>query len=203
MIFEAVFDIETKKLFSETETGDPAELGVSIVSVYSRSLDESRRLISDNLRSFWEQDFSDMWEVFSKADRIIGFNSLNFDVPALAPYAPNGFEGYKHFDLLDVIKKKTGRRFSLNSLARDTLSHEKTDVGTNAVYYWNQGDHESLRKLREYCEADVLITRDLYDYGFTHGQLKYTDKWNYQRTMDIDFSYPKKDSERPKQGSLF
>lgn len=202
-IFEVIFDIETKKLFSETETGDPAELGVSIVSVLSRSLDDNLKTINETMQSFWENDLPQMWEIFAKADRIIGFNSLNFDVPALAPHAPKDWAKYKHFDLLDVIKKSTGRRFSLNSLARDTLNHEKSDVGTNAVYYWNQGDPESLNKLKMYCEMDVAITRDLYDYGRKNGHLKYTDKWNYQRQFPIDFSYPKIKEEEVKQFSLF
>jgi hypothetical protein len=203
MIFEVFFDVETKKLFSDTATGDPAELGVSILSMCYRSLDENYQVISQTMTSFWEKNFNEMWPIFAKADRIVGFNSINFDVNALAPYAPPEFRKLKHFDILDEVKKITGRRFSLNSLAKDTLNNEKSDVGTNAVIYWNKGDNESLRKLKEYCEMDVAITRDLYDFGFKNKILKYMDKWNYVRTIPVDFSYPKIKSDDSKQFSLF
>jgi DEAD/DEAH box helicase domain-containing protein len=203
MFFEVIFDVETKKLFRDTISGDPAELGVSIVSVYHRTLDDNFHEVNGVMESFWEKDFPRMWPIFAKADRIIGFNSINFDVQALSPYSPPGFSTLKHFDILDVVKNVMGRRFSLNSLAKDTLGEEKTDVGTNAVIYWNKGDQESLNKLRFYCEADVTITRNLYDYGFKHNHLKYTDKWNNLKSMDVDFSYPKKIIPDSQQFSLF
>jgi hypothetical protein len=203
MIFEVFFDVETKKLFSDTLTGDPAELGVSILSMCYRSLDENFQVISQTMTSFWEKDFNEMWPLFAKADRIVGFNSLNFDVNALKPYAPADFSKLKHFDVFDEVRKVTGRKFSLNSLAKDTLHNEKSDVGTNAVTYWNKGDRESLEKLRMYCEMDVAITRDLYDYGFKNKELKYMDKWNYVRTIPVDFSYPKIKPNDSNQFTLF
>jgi DEAD/DEAH box helicase domain-containing protein len=203
MLFEIVFDVETKKLFRDTATGDPAELGVSIVSTYYRTVDEFRNIVNEQVESFWERDFPRMWPLFAKADRIIGFNSINFDVPALAPYSPPDFARLKHFDILDIVRNVTGRRFSLNSLAKDTLGEEKTDVGTNAVIYWNKGDEENLAKLKHYCEADVLITRNLYDFGFKNKYLKYTDKWNGVKSLEIDFSYPKPTAPDAQQFSLF
>jgi hypothetical protein len=203
MIFEVIFDCETKKLFRDTETGDPKELGVSIVSVYSRSLDESMHEIEGNMHSFWEKDFPSMWPVFEKADRIIGFNSINFDVPALSPYSPPTFATLTHFDIFKVIKETSGKRLSLNSLAKDTLGKEKNDVGTNAVIYWNKGDVESLAKLKKYCEMDVEITKELYDYGCKNGHVKFTNRFNEIQKIEIDFSYPVVKTEDPSQFSLF
>jgi DEAD/DEAH box helicase domain-containing protein len=203
MFYEIVFDVETKKLFRDTETGDPSELGVSIVSTYIRQLNEAFEEIAGTMQSFWEKDFPSMWPLFEKADRIIGFNSINFDVQALKPYAPANFAKLKHFDILDVVKNTTGKRLSLNTFAKDTLGKEKTDVGTNAVIYWNKGDEESLSKLRKYCEMDVEITRDLYDYGLKNRHLKYMDRFNGIQTMPIDFSYPKIRISNEKQYSLF
>jgi DEAD/DEAH box helicase domain-containing protein len=105
--------------------------------------------------------------------------------------------------MLDEVKKKLGHRLSLNALASQTLGAVKTDVGTNAVVYFAKGDVESLEKLRTYCEADVAITRDLYDYGRRHKQLKYLDRWNTLRTVDVDFSYPDTKNNIGKQTSLF
>ena len=85
MITEVIFDCETKKLFNEIGSNDPADLGVSIVSLYVRTVDDDQREISGNMYSFWEPDFPSMWPYFLQAKRIIGFNSIKFDVAALRP----------------------------------------------------------------------------------------------------------------------
>jgi len=87
MYNEVIFDLETKKLFSDISGNDPADLGVSIVSVYSRVLEKNLSEVEGNMQSFWEHDFDKMWPIFQEADRIIGFNSLGFDIPALKPHA--------------------------------------------------------------------------------------------------------------------
>ncbi len=199
MISELIFDVETKKLFSDITTDDPADLGVSIVSVYHRTLDDMFHEVNGKMQSFWERDFDAMWPLFASADRIIGFNSLKFDVPALQPYAKLDFFSLKHFDIMEMVRQKTGRRIGLSALAKETLGSDKTDVGTNAVIYWAKGDPASLQKLQTYCEADVALTRDLYDFGRKNNQLRYMDKWNNQTTIDVDFSYPKK-KENPQIG---
>jgi len=197
MISELIFDVETKKLFSDIPTDDPGDLGVSIVSVYTRMLNDVFDEVSGEMRSFWEKDFPSMWPLFEKADRIIGFNSLKFDVPALQPYTAMNFLSLKHFDIMEIVRQKIGRRIGLSALAKETIGDDKTDVGTNAVIYWAMGDGESLEKLQRYCEADVALTRDLYDFGRKNKLLKYRDKWNNVTTIDIDFSYPivKKDPQ--------
>lgn len=199
---EIIFDVETKKLFNEIEGNNPGDLGVSVVSLYERKIDPEFNELEGKILSFWEEDFPNMWPIFQEADRIIGFNSLKFDVPALNPYADFPFQKLKHFDILEQVKETLGRRLSLNVIAKDTLGAQKTDVGTNAVIYWNKGDKQSLEKLKKYCEADVIITRDVYDFGLKEGILKFTDKWNTPREIEVDFSYPKEETEE-KQTSLF
>ena len=199
MITELIFDVETKNLFSDITTDDPGDLGVSIVSIYTREINETCEEVSGEMRSFWEKDFDSMWPLFEKADRIIGFNSLKFDVPALQPYTTMNFLSLKHFDIMEIVRQKTGRRIGLSALAKETIGDDKTDVGTNAVIYWAKGDAESLTKLQMYCEADVALTRDLYDFGRKNKLLKYVDKWNNSTTIEVDFSYPKK-KEDPQIG---
>lgn len=203
MVTEIIFDVETKKLFSDITTDNPGDLGVSIVSTYKRTLDESLHETQGEMRSFWEQDFPLMWPWFEQADRIIGFNSLKFDVPALQPYYTQDFSKLHHFDIMDLVRQKIGRRISLNALAQETLGNTKIDVGTNAVIYWAKGDEESLAKLKKYCEADVALTRDLYDAGIQSHGLKYRDKWNGIATIDVDFSYPVIIQPDTKQIGLF
>jgi DEAD/DEAH box helicase domain-containing protein len=201
-MFEIVFDTETKKFFDEIEGYDAGKLGVSITSVYTRTLDSSFREIEGKMQSFWEKDFNEMFALFEKADRIIGFNSIGFDVPALSPYLPPHWPKLKHFDILAQIKNIAGKRMSLDSLAKATLGKSKNDNGVNAIKYWNEGTNESLAKLKKYCEMDVAITRDIYDHALRNGVLKYTDFWNEIREIKLDFSYPKEDSSTL-QHSLF
>src|SRR3989344_2809415 len=193
---EVIFDVETKKLFGDVADNDPALLGVSIVSVYSRTLDDNLSEVEGKMQSFWENDFVKMWPLFQEADRIIGFNSLGFDVPALTPYVNFPLTKLPHLDIMAKVKDVFGRRISLDAIAKETLDREKTDSGLNAVYYWQKGDKESLEKLQKYCEADVLITRDIYDFAFKNGHLLFKDKWNTLRRVEVDFSYPPEDPTR-------
>lgn len=201
MISEVIFDIETKKIFDDIEGNNPADLGISIVSTYKRQLDNNLKEISGIMESWFEEDFSKMWALFSNVDRIIGFNSLHFDVPAMAPLAPYDFKKLKHFDIMDHIKNALGFRLSLNAVASETLGHTKIDNGLNAVYYWQEHSVESLTKLKKYCEMDVLVTKEVYDFGLKNNKLKYKDKWNTPREIEVDFSYPK--TEAAPQMGLF
>lgn len=201
-MIEVFFDVETKKLFHEVESKDPALLGVSIVSVYTREIDGNQQEVKGELNSYWEKDFEQLWKVLHDADRVIGFNSIGFDALALQPYAPFSLSKLSHFDILEVVREKLGHRLSLNALASQTLNVAKTDVGTNAVVYFAKGDPESLQKLQSYCEADVMLTRDLYDFGVKHKHLKYLDKWNTPRLVEVDFSYPNLE-DTGRQTSLF
>ena len=90
-IVEVFFDLETKHWFDESGVTKLEDLGVSIVCLYVRP--------ENKMYSFWEKDFDQMWQIFRRANRIIGFNSLKFDVPVLAPYAPSDWVKLNHFDI--------------------------------------------------------------------------------------------------------
>jgi len=203
MIDEAIFDIETKKLFSEVENGDPALLGVSLVSVYLRKVDESQREIEGVMKSFWGNELLEFWPTLTHVKRIIGFNSLKFDVPVLKPLAPPAFTRLPHFDIMQSVREALGHNLSLRVLAEQSLGTSKTDSGTNAVMYWKSQDPADLAKLKSYCEADVLLTKDLYDYGVRNKHLKYVDKWNNPKTFAVDFSYPAEVINASRQIGLF
>ena len=197
MAWELFWDVETKSWFTDTGNYDPANLGVSVVSVYWRHGKD------EQLISFWERDFDAMWKLFRQADRIVGFNTLEFDIPAMKPYAPTDFTKLSHFDILHQIRSvNQGRGASLNAIAKETLGRAKTDDGANAMLYWQKGDPQSLTTLQKYCEADVLLTRDIYDFALKHKHLKFIDKWNNLRTVNLDFSYPEVTGP-VRQSSLF
>ena len=55
---------------------------------------------------------------------------------------------------------------------------EKTADGLQAVKWFRNGDMEKLVK---YCRQDVVVTRDLFDYGIQHGHLIYREKKSGRR----------------------
>lgn|GEM_PF-185028 len=209
IMIEVIFDVETQKLFEEIAERDPGKLLVSVVSVYRRELDENNREISGAMKSFWideakrEPRIGGMWPWFEEADRIIGFNSLGFDVPALQPLYKGDFGKLNHFDIMDEVKKVLGHRLSLDAIAKETLSKTKSGVGTQAVEWWKAGDEKSLNLLQKYCEMDVEVTKDVYDFGLENKKLKYMDRWNELREMEVDFSYLKEEPETETQMGLF
>lgn len=203
MYNEAIFDLETQKFFDEIEGFDASQLGASVVSVYRRTLNKNFEEIKGQMSSFWVDDLTGLWEVLSKADRIIGFNSIKFDCVVLRPYCPIDLTKLNHFDILTHVKEVNGRRVSLNSIAEQTLGMVKVDDPKNAIIYWQKKDKKSLQKLQYYCEQDVILTRDIYDYGLKHKKLKFKDYWNTLREIEVDFSYPKFEKSTVKQDSLF
>jgi DEAD/DEAH box helicase domain-containing protein len=205
MVTEVIFDLETQTFFDETGDFDPSKLGVSIVSLYKRRLDENFKEKEGEIISYWEDDLSGLWSHLTDADRIIGFNSKRFDVPVLKPYTTLDISKLPHLDILEEIKKVHGKRVSLNRIAKETLGESKNDVAANAPLYWKKHDKESLEKLKKYCEQDVIVTKGIYDYALANKLLRFKDYWNTLHEVKIDLSYP--DSFIPKskqiQTSLF
>lgn len=203
MYEEVIFDLETQKFFDDIEGTDPADLGVSILSMYVRTLDHNFKEIKGEMISFFESDLQKSWEYFKKASRIIGFNSKHFDVPCLRPYLPIELTKIPHLDILEVVRDVNGKRVSLNAIAKETLGDHKADDPRNAIVYWQKKDEESLRKLKFYCEEDVRLTKEVYDYGLKNKKLSFKDYWNDLKTIDVDFSYPVVDKPQEEQVSLF
>ena len=202
---EVIFDIETKNFFDDVNSHDPAALGISIISAYRREVDPTFKEINGEMKSFWEADFDNMWSWFEEADRIIGYNSLGFDVPAVNGVYKGDFAKLKHFDILKIIKDVFGHRIKLDSVAKECLGTGKIAGGADAVMWWAKGDSDSLANLKKYCEMDVEVTKGVYDYGMKNKKLKFKDHWNEMREIEVDFSYPKQEPIRvvEEQISLF
>lgn len=189
---EVIYDIETKKIFDDIKTNDPADLGISIVSAFRREVDELGNELSGEMKSFFEKDFGLMWPWFEEADRIIGYNSFGFDNPAMnGVYQKGDFTKLKHFDILEEIRKVFGHRVKLDSVAKESIGAGKIAGGLDAVAWWNKGDAESLANLQKYCEMDVEVTTKVYDFAMKNKKLMFKDRWNEFREIEVDFSYPK------------
>lgn len=182
-----VFDVETKKAFDEVGGYYPEKLGVSVSGVwYGEEGSEG------TLRGFREEEFSEMFKIFESADRIVGFNSIDFDMVALKPYYVGNLLKLPNFDILQEVEKKVGYRVKLDALAKETLGIQKGGNGLDAITYYHEGNWEKLTK---YCLEDVVITRDLYIHGLKHGELKFKNKWNEPVRVAVDFSYQDRKEE--------
>ncbi len=148
-----VFDIETKETFDEVGGYHPQKLTPSVVGLYSFDKDE--------LRCFEESEFGQMWPYFDNAGLIVGFNSDHFDIPILAKLYPP-LKDIQSLDMLAEIKNSAGHRVKLDSVAEATLGSNKTADGLEAINMFREG---RIQELKDYCNTDVAITRDIYKFG--------------------------------------
>lgn len=68
---------------------------------------------------------------------------------------------------------KIGRRLTLNNVAHTTLGKEKFGHGLMAIDYYLEGKWDELKK---YCLDDVMITKELFDFGEKNGETYYLDE---------------------------
>ena len=95
-----VFDVETKKSFDEVGGYHPEKLGVSVSGVWYGEEDST-----GTLRGFREEEFSEMFKIFESAERIVGFNSIDFDMAALKPYYLGDLLKLPNFDILQEVER--------------------------------------------------------------------------------------------------
>lgn len=164
---KVVFDIETKNTFSDVGSNDPAALDMSVVCIYDSA--------TDSYGSFIEKELPKLWPIFEKADLLIGFNIVHFDIPILNKYYSGDLNKIKSLDILKEVKNVLGRRIKLDTLAEATLGQNKSGDGLDAIRWWRKGE---IQKVRDYCIDDVRITKDLYDYARKNGHVKYRDGKN-------------------------
>ena len=120
-----VFDIETKNIFSDIQSDNPADLDISVVSIYDYN--------QDKYYSFLEQDFEKMWPFFKKADLLITFNGNHFDIPLLQKYCPFDLSTIKHLDIFSEVENSIHKKIGLNNIASSTLGIKKSANGLEAV----------------------------------------------------------------------
>lgn len=155
---EIVFDIETYGDIKNRE-----QLKVTMVSLYDYGVGE--------FRSFGEHQLNELWPVLEKAERLIGYNSKFFDIPILNKYYAGNLSIIPHLDILEKIKESSGKRFKLGDIAKATLQNiEKSGDGLQAQRWYEEGDMEKIKK---YCEQDVLVTKEVYEFGRKNRMLYY------------------------------
>ncbi|NIS81441.1 MAG: DEAD/DEAH box helicase [Anaerolineales bacterium] len=163
-----VFDLETKHLAHEVGGwSNIHHLGLSAAVI----LDVER----DQIMRFIEKDAERLIAEILSADRIVGFNLIRFDYEVLRPYGlvPDTDLHDRTTDLLLDIHEQLGFRIALDNLAEATLQIRKSANGLQAVAWYKEG---KIDKVLDYCEQDVRVTYQLWEYGKQNGHVLYRDR---------------------------
>ncbi len=172
-----VLDLETKRTFEEVGGRNFGELGVSVCCIYSYS--------DNQYRHFLENELSRMENYLLDTKLIVGFNVKRFDLPVLQPYFTVNIERLPVFDLLDDLTQRLGHRVSLDSVAQATLNVGKTAHGLDAIRFYREGNWD---KLKSYCENDVKITKEVFDYGCEQGEVFFFSReGNKKVRVEVDW----------------
>jgi len=159
---EVVLDLETKKSFQEVGGRDRHHLlGVSVAGVYCYR--------DDSWRAFEEHEIGALEALLASADRVIGFNIRDFDLPVLAPYLRRAVKEFPTLDLMRAVEEALGFRMALANLAAHTIGAAKSGSGLDALQWWKEG---KIDLIKQYCLQDVRVTRDLYEFGKQHGHVR-------------------------------
>lgn len=160
-----VFDLETQRLFDEVGgRHNTRKLGLAVAVTYTAA--------DGAFHHFTEAEVDALVDQLNAADRVVGFNLLNFDYEVLRAYRSDLPDRGHTVDLLDHIYRRLGFRVSLDSLAGATLGTSKSADGLQAVRWYKEG---RIQEVLAYCQQDVEVTRQLYEYGRTNKHVKYRD----------------------------
>ena len=163
-----VFDIETRNVFQDVGSNNPADLDISIVGLYDYE--------TNKYASFTQEEFSLMWPIIEKADMFITYYGDHFDIPLLNKYYKKERGGdltkIRSLDVLKEIKNSYGRRPKLDQVAEGTFGKGKIGNGLEAIVWWRNGE---IEKIRSYCLDDVRITKNVYEYAMKNKKLLFKD----------------------------
>ena len=162
----AFFDVETQRSFDEVGgRHNIRKLGLSAAVIYSTGDGAFHR--------YTEETVDDLITDLKAADLVVGFNVLRFDYEVLRAYTDDPLDDIPTVDMLDHIHKRLGFRVSLDNLAGATLGASKSADGLQAVRWYKQG---RIQEILDYCQQDVEVTRQLYEYGKQHKHVKFRDR---------------------------
>ncbi|MBI2641725.1 ribonuclease H-like domain-containing protein [Candidatus Roizmanbacteria bacterium] len=161
--FPVILDLETKYTFRDYD--DPKKLGISVVGIYDYKNNQGK--------VYLETEIPQLFPILEDSSYIIGFNVKSFDLPVLQYYYPGKVHNLPIFDILEDIREKVGKRLALNDIIMATLNKKKSGHGLMAIDYYKEKRWEELKK---YCLDDVLLTKELFDFGVEKNEIYYLDE---------------------------
>ncbi len=174
---DIVLDIETQNTFEEVGGFFTDKLKVSLVGVYYYA--------TDTYESYLEADLPRMFSELEKGGRIIGYNSIGFDMPVLNNYYAGDLLKLPQLDILDHIQRSLGYRIKLDDVAAATIGTRKSGHGLQAVAWWKEG---KIDEIRQYCLQDVKITREVYEFGLKNGYVLYDNRAGERQLIPVNFT---------------
>ncbi len=173
---DIVLDIETQNTFEEVGGYFTDKLKVSLVGVYYYE--------TDTYESYLEHELPQMFAKLEVGGRIIGYNSIGFDMPVLNNYYAGDLLKLPQLDILQHIEKSLGYRIKLDDVAAATIGTRKSAHGLQAVAWWKEG---KIQEIREYCLQDVKVTKEVYEFGLKNGYVLYDDRSGERRLIPVNF----------------
>ncbi len=174
-----IFDLETKRLAQEVGGWNHIDrLGLSAAVLFD--------IESDTYLHFTEDQSQSLVDTILNADRMIGFNIIRFDYAVLKPYglAMSSSLMEKTTDLLQDIYQALGFRVSLDNLASASMQTRKSADGLQAVAWYKEGKIEDVLK---YCEIDVAVTKQLWEFGKENGCVYFLDRNGRRRSVNVNW----------------
>jgi len=150
-----VFDVETQRSFEEVGGRSQFhKLGVSAAVAYRYDRDEFLRVT--------EEDVGQLIDLLLEADLVVGYNIKGFDYDVLRAYTDHDLHALPTLDIMQHLEERLGFRPKLDSVVIPTLNAAKSADGLQALEWWRSGE---IDKIITYCQEDVRVTRDLYNFG--------------------------------------
>jgi DEAD/DEAH box helicase domain-containing protein len=163
------FDLETQYLADEVAGWDNIhKMGLAVAVTYSTA--------DAIYRHFVEEQAAELVSELEQADLVVGYNLFRFDYTVLQPYTDVELRRLRSVDMLRDIYRALGFRLSLDAVASATVNATKSADGIQAVQWYRRGE---LDKVIAYCQRDVEVTREVYEFGRRQGFVRYRDR-NYR-----------------------
>jgi DEAD/DEAH box helicase domain-containing protein len=172
-----VFDLETQRSFAEVGGRSQFHrLGVSVGVAYRYDRDEFLVVTEDRI--------SELIDLLLEATLVVGYNIRGFDYEVLRAYTEEDLQKLPTLDLMFDLEQRLGFRPKLDSVVSATLGESKIADGMQALEWWQLGE---VDRIIEYCQEDVRVTRDLYDFGKRHRWVQVSRFGGSPRKVEVDW----------------
>lgn len=174
---DVFFDLETQRSFQEVGGRENIQLlRVSVAVTFSTA--------TNTFKSYAEKDVPALIADLKAADRVIGFNLLQFDYPVLKHYTQERLNDLPTLDLLEDVYNRLGFRIGLDALVNATLgpAFRKSADGLAAIRWFREG---KIDQLIAYCRDDVTLTKQLFEWGREHGFVLYVDRDGQKKKVNV------------------
>ena len=170
-----VFDLETQKLADEVGGwGHIDRMGLAAAVTLNTG--------SGEFKHYLETDAPALLADLRAASLVVGFNLVRFDYEVLRPYGGADLPTRPTVDMLRHLSDALGFRVSLDSVAEATLGIRKAADGLQSVRWYKRGE---LEKVLDYCQQDVSLTHQVYQYGREHRHVKFRDRFGKARRVAV------------------